>query len=42
MFWPYNDHDNKELKSKYLKIELAYMSNNIDKKLFEQIFGHTL
>ena len=32
----------KELKSKYFKIELADMSNEIDKKLFEQIFGHTL
>ena len=32
----------KELKSKYFKIELADMSNDIDKKLFEQIFGHTL
>ena len=42
MFWPYNDHGNKELKSKYLEIKLAYMSNNIDKKVFEQIFGHTL
>ena len=42
MFWPYNDHGNKKLKSKYLEIKLAYMSNNIDKKVFEQIFGHTL
>ena len=32
----------KELKSKYFKIELADMSNDIDEKLFEQIFGHTL
>ena len=39
---PYNDYDDKELKSKYFKIELADMSNEIDKKLFEQIFGHTL
>ena len=30
-----------ELKFKYFKIELAhYLSNIIDKKLFEQIFGH--
>ena len=36
-------HDgDKELKVKYLKKELADMSNEIDKKLFEQIFGHTL
>ena len=41
-YWPYKDYDDKELKSKYLKIELANMSNEIDKKLFEQIFGHTL
>ena len=41
-YWPYNDYDDKELKSKYFKIELADMSNEIDKKLFEQIFGHTL
>ena len=41
-FWTYNDFGDKELKSKYFKIELADMSNEIDKKLFEQIFGHTL
>ena len=41
-YWPYGDYDDKELKSKYFKIELADMSNEIDKKLFEQIFGHTL
>ena len=41
-YWPYDDYDDKELKSKYFKIELADMSNEIDKKLFEQIFGHTL
>ena len=41
-FWPYNDFGDKELKSKYYKIELAHLSNKIDKKLFEQIFGHTI
>ena len=41
-YWPYNDYDDKELKSKYFKIELADMSNKIDEKLFEQIFDHTL
>ena len=41
-FWPYNNFGDKELKSKYFKIELADMSNDIDEKLFEQIFGHTL
>ena len=41
-FWSYKDYDDKELKSKYFKIQLADMSNEIDEKLFEQIFGHTL
>ena len=41
-YWPYKDYGDKELKFKYFKIELADMSNEIDKKLFEQIFGHTL
>ena len=41
-YWPYNDFGDKELKSNYFKIELADMSNNIGKNLFEQIFGHTL
>ena len=41
-YWPYNDFGDKELKSKYFKIELADMSNEIDKKLFKQIFAHTL
>ena len=41
-FRPYKDFGDKELKFKYFKIELADMSNEIDKKLFEQIFGHTL
>ena len=37
-----NDFDDKKLKYKYFKIKLADMSNKIDEKLFEQIFGHTL
>ena len=41
-YWPYKDYDDKELKSKYFKIKLADMSNEIDEKLFEKIFGHTL
>ena len=41
-YCPYDDFVDKELKVKYFKIELADMSNEIDKKLFEQIFGHTL
>ena len=36
------DFDDKELKFKYFKIQLADMSNDIDEKLFEQIFGHKL
>ena len=36
-FWRYNNFGDKELKSKYFKIELADMSYDIDKKLFEQI-----
>ena len=34
--------DDKELKSKYFKIQLADMSNEIDEELFKQIFGHTI
>ena len=41
-YWPYNDYGDKELKFKYFKLELAYMSNEIDEKLFEELFGHTL
>ena len=37
-----NDFDDKELESKIFKIKLAHLSNIIGKKLFEQIFGHTL
>ena len=37
-YWPYNDFGDK-LKFKYFKID---MSNDIDGKLFEQIFGHAL
>ena len=39
---PYVDYDDKELKSKLFKMQLADMSNEIDKKLFKTIFGHTL
>ena len=41
-YWPYVDYDDKELKPKYFKIQLADMSNEIEEKLFEQIFDHTL
>ena len=37
-----NDFGDKELKFKIFKLNLAHLSNEIDKKLFEQIFGHTI
>ena len=37
-----NDFDDKELKSKIFKLKLIHFLKIIDKKLFEQIFGHTL
>ena len=40
--WPCGDFGAKELTFKYFKIEFADMSNEIDKKLCEQIFDHTL
>ena len=33
-------YDDKELEFKIFKIKLAHLSNEIDEKLFEQIFGH--
>ena len=36
-----DDYGDKELKFKIFKLELAQLSNIIDKKIFEQIFGHT-
>ena len=36
-----NNFDDKELESKIFKMKPACLSNIIDKKLFEQIFGHT-
>ena len=41
-YYDKHDYDDKELKSKYFKIQLADMSNEIDEKLFERIFGRTL
>ena len=35
-------YGDKELEFKIFKIKLAHLSNEIDEKLFEQIFGHTL
>ena len=40
-YFPYNAYDDKELKPKYFKTQLTDMSNEIDEKLFEQIFDHT-
>ena len=37
-----NNFDDKVLKSKIFKLKLAHLLKIIDKKLFEQIFGHTL
>ena len=41
-YWLMKDYHDKELKSKVIKIKFAQLSNIIDKKLFEPIFGHTL
>ena len=41
-YWPYKDFGDKEFKSTHFKIKLADMSNDVDEKLFQQIFGHTL
>ena len=35
-----DDFGDKELKFKQFKLKLAHLANIIDKKLFEQIFGH--
>ena len=34
--------DDKELNLKIFKISFAYVSNDIEEKLFEEVFGHTL
>ena len=34
-------YGHKELEFKIFKLRLAHLSNDIDKKLFKQIFGHT-
>ena len=41
-YWFMKDYHDKELKSEVIKIKFAQLSNIIDKKLFEPIFGHTL
>ena len=40
-YWFTNDYGDKELKFKIFKLRLAHLSNIIDEKIFEQIFGHT-
>ena len=42
MYRACKDYGDKELKFKIFKIKLAYLSNFIDEKLLEQIFGYTL
>ena len=37
-----HDYDIKELKIKNFKLQIARLSNIINEKLYEQIFGHTL
>ena len=37
----YKDFGDKQSNSKYFKIELADMSDDIDEKSFKQILGHT-
>ena len=42
MYWnmEYYD-DDKNLNLKIFKLKFAHISNDIDEKLFEEIFGHT-
>ena len=35
------DDDDKNLSLKIFKLRVAYISKDIDEKLFEEIFGHT-
>ena len=37
-----NNFGDKELRFKILKLKIAHLSNDIDEKLFVQIFGRTL
>ena len=39
-YWFTDDYDDEELKFKIFKLRLAHLSSIIDKKIFEQIFGH--
>ena len=33
-------YDDKELNLKIFKLKFAYISNDIDENLFEEVFGH--
>ena len=35
------DHDDKELNLRTFKAKATYILNDLDKQLFEKIFGHT-
>ena len=39
-YYRVNDFNDKKLKFKIFKLKLAYLSNEIDEDLFEQIFDH--
>ena len=34
-------NDDKELNLKIFKLKYAFLANELDEKLFEEIFGHT-
>ena len=41
-YWDMNYcDDNKRLNFKIFKLKFAYISNDIEKQLFKEIFGHT-
>ena len=40
-FWYMSYDDNKELNLKTFELKFAYILNDIDENLFEEVFGHT-
>ena len=40
-FWYMSYDDNKELNLKTFELKFAYLLNDIDENLFEEVFGHT-
>ena len=40
-FWYMGYDDNKELNLKTFELKFAYLLNDIDENLFEEVFGHT-